>query len=94
MTYLQVLEIALWKNEQPKLERSPQMTGKSSFTCPNCQVVTEKIYTTAFTNKPDGSNRPLIKGSGSISTDSTDSPVDTVPVAAPIDDFADDLPFS
>ena len=91
MTYTQVLEIALWKNEKPKSERSPQMTGKSSFTCPNCQVVTENISTTAFTNKPDGSNKPLIKGSGSISTD---SPVDTVPVAAPIDDFADDLPFS
>ncbi|MDB2471455.1 hypothetical protein N9W96_02235 [Flavobacteriaceae bacterium] len=54
-------------------------------------MVTENISTTAFTNKPDGSNKPLIKGSGSINTD---SPVDTVPVAAaPVDDFDSDLPF-
>jgi hypothetical protein len=91
MTYTQVLEYALWKNDKPNSERSPQMTGKASFTCPNCQVVTENISTTAFTNKPDGSNKPLIKGSGSIKTD---SPVDTVPVAAaPLDDFDSDLPF-
>ena len=91
MTYTQVLEIALWKNTKPNSERSPQLTGKSSFTCPNCQVVTDNISTTAFTNKPDGSNKPLIKGSGSISTDSL---VDTVPVAAvPEDDFESDLPF-
>lgn len=90
MTYTQVIEFALWKNEKPNSERSPQMTGKSSFTCPNCQVVTENISTTAFTNKPDGSNKPLIKGSGSIKTDSS---VDTVPVSAPLDDFDSDLPF-
>lgn len=90
MTYTQVLEFALWKNDKPNSERSPQMTGKSSFTCPNCQHVTENISTTAFTNKPDGSKRPLVKGSGSIKTD---SPVDTVPVAAaPVQEF-EDLPF-
>lgn len=89
MTYTQVLEIALWKNTKPNTQRSPQMTGKSSFTCPNCQVVTENIFTTAFTNKPDGSNKPLIKGSGSIKTDSQ---VDTVTVPEPINDF-EDLPF-
>jgi hypothetical protein len=61
MTYTQVIDFALWKNDKPKSERSPQMTGKASFTCPNCQVVTENISTTAFTNKPDGSNKPLIK---------------------------------
>ena len=77
MTYTQVIDFALWKNEKPKSKRSPQMA--------------ENISTTAFTNKPDGSNKPLIKGSGSINTD---SPVDTVPVAAaPVDDFDSDLPF-
>jgi hypothetical protein len=90
MTYTQVIEFALWKNEKPKSEKSPNMTGKASFTCPNCQHVTENISTTAFTNKPDGSKRPLVKGSGSINTDSQ---VDTVPVSAPVEDFADDLPF-
>jgi hypothetical protein len=90
MSYETVVEFALWKNTKPKSEKSPPMTGTATFTCPNCQHVTEKISTTAFTNKPDGSNKPLVSGRGQIDTS---SPVDTVTVPAVDDDFSDNIPF-